>query len=504
VKRKDLRLLLSIGSSRNLFIASIPASVFWSALVVANGFLIATIIIGVIERSAGVPERIIELALVWCARSLFQSQFERWSLVQATKAKAELRTRLVDSMGSFSSSPTSVTTLAIKGLNSLDMYIGRFVPQIIFATTTPLVVIATIFFLDPTSALIAIFTLPLIPLFGALIGKYTSDAVMKKWRELETLGRYFEDSMQGFVTLRSFGRHRSQSARILEMGKRYTEETMKVLRISFLSSLVLELCATISVALIAVSIGVRLVDGAIGFMPSLAILILAPEVYFPLRNAAALFHASSDGAQAMSELDSLTSKPLKGAGTKLSWKEWSSPFLEIVIPQQHIEAGQARILRGESGVGKTTFTLSLLDSLDPNYVSWIPQSPTLSYGTLREQFLRINPVVSDAELIELCSQVGLDLSLLPHGLDTQLGGSGEKSSHASGGQLRRIAIARALLKKAPLLIADEPTADLDRFGAIKVRELLDTYVANGGALLIVSHDEIFGDYQQIEVNHLER
>ena len=503
MKRKDLRLLLSIGSSRNLFIASIFAAFIWSAIVVAQGFLIATIIVGIIDGSRIVLERSLELALLWLFRAIFQSQFERWSSYQAVAVKSELRRRLISGLGGFSASPAEISTLAIKGLNSLDTYIGRFLPQMIFATTTPMVVIVTLFFLDPLSAFIAIATLPLIPLFGALIGKYTSDAVMKKWRELGTLARYFEDSMRGFVTLRIFGRHRSQAERIAQMGKRYTEETMKVLRISFLSSLVLELCATISVALIAVSIGVRLVDGSISFIPSLTVLILAPEVYFPLRNAAALFHASADGTQAMGSLSSLVSARHSGKRKVLSWERWTSPFLGIAITESNIPAGSAQVLKGESGIGKTTFALALLDSLDIDTVAWIPQNPTLSQGTLRQQFLLVNPALTEQDMLGLCSLVNLDLAQLPAGLDTQVGGWGEKSSQASGGQLRKIAVARALAKKSQICIADEPTADLDEKSAQAISEQLRSYVAAGGALLLITHDSRFDDLPRIEVAHLD-
>lgn len=504
MKRKDLRLLLSIGSSRNLFIASIFASIIWSAIIVANGFLIATIIVGVIQRAPIVAERSLELALLWVFRSIFQSQYERWCSNQAVAVKRELRNRLVSGMGGYVASPAEISTLAIKGLNSLDTYVGRFLPQMIFATATPLAVIATLFLLDPTSGFIAVFTLPLIPLFGALIGKYTSDAVMKKWRELGTLATYFEDSMRGFVTLRLFGRHRSQSERISQMGSRYTEETMKVLRISFLSSLVLELCATISVALIAVSIGIRLVDGAVAFAPSLTVLILAPEVYFPLRNAAALFHASADGAQAMGSLSSLTKAELIQRRANLSWARWTSPFLGIAIPEAHIPAGNVRVLKGESGIGKTTFAVSLLNSIDVSASAWIPQNPTLVPGSVRQQFHLIDSALTDEHIIELCASVNLDIAQLPAGLDTPVGGVAEKSSHASGGQLRKIAIARALSKHSPILIADEPTADLDRTSAMVISKVLRRYVEAGGALLLITHDDLFDDLPRIEVDYLER
>jgi ABC-type transport system involved in cytochrome bd biosynthesis fused ATPase/permease subunit len=227
------------------------------------------------------------LAALWAFRAIFQSGFEMWCSKQAVTIKREIRAEVTSALDAYAHVPPSlISTLLVKGLNSLDIYLGRFLPQLFFASVTPFVVIATMFLLDPLSGFIAVFTLPLIPIFGALIGKYTADSVNKKWRSLGSLSAYFEDSLRGFVTLKIFGRHKSQAQRIEEMGDRYTQETMTVLRISFLSALALELVATISVALIAVSVGLRLVDSKMGFITSLAVLILAPEVYFPLRNAA--------------------------------------------------------------------------------------------------------------------------------------------------------------------------------------------------------------------------
>lgn len=493
-----------MSGSRNLISVSILASLVWSSLIVANGYLISTIIVTLIDKSGGVAPLSMTLAGLWIFRALFQSQFERWCGLRASEVKRELRTRLVAEMGTASYSAAELTTLAIKRLNSLDVYVGRFVPQLIFSTTTPLIVIATIFTLDFLSGVITIITLPLIPLFGALIGKYTSDAVMKKWRELGSLARYFEDSMRGFVTLHIFGRHRSQPQRIEEMGKRYTNETMKVLRISFLSSLVLELCATISVALIAVSIGIRLVDGAIAFAPSLMVLILAPEVYFPLRNAAALFHASADGSEVIS---ALTMEKSSSAGIQrktFSWEHWNNPYLQMSVLPGEIPPFSARRLHGESGMGKTTFALNLVSSLDNQQLAWIPQHPTFVRGTVREQFLLVNKDLSDDQIVELFRDVNLDLADLPSGLNTEIGGRAETSSMASGGQLRKIAIARALAKRPHFMIADEPTADVDGESAKKIVATLADFVQQGGSLLVISHDRSFDHIEKIEVDYRDR
>ena len=288
----DIRLLLK-GSSRYLFLASILASLIWSALLIANAWLISDLIIRVIEDKS-IDSQFYYLIVLWVFRSVFLAGFENWTLNQAVDAKLGLRNRATaNSFGMRQFSPATMSNLLTKGLNSIDTYYGRFIPQLLFSIFVPTLLIITLFTKDVLSAAVAILTLPIIPFFGALIGRYTNDAVGKKCKTLGTLSSYFEDSLKGFATLKIFGRTKNQSQRIQEIGERYSDETMKVLRISFLSSLALELAATISVAVIAVEIGLRLVAGHIEFSSALMILILAPEIYFPLRNAASLDRKST-------------------------------------------------------------------------------------------------------------------------------------------------------------------------------------------------------------------
>lgn len=500
-----------MGSSRKLLFGAIAGALINTAIVIGNAFLIAAIIVGLIYSHPTVASHILLLALLWGFRAIFTSQFDRWASLEAASLKAELRSQVLSSSESVTAIPSSqLTTLLIKGANSLDIYLARFLPQIFGASFTPLAVIVAIAILDPTSALIALFTLPLIPVFGALIGKYTSDAVTAKWKSLGTLSKYFEDSLRGIYTLAIFGRHKSQGARIEEMGNRYTDETMKVLRISFLSALVLELAATISVALIAVSIGIRLVNSSMDFFPALVVLVLAPEVYFPLRNAASLFHASADGGAALSELNELSSKKSSTAHgaevilkvESLDWDSWSSPYGSGSLKSQCLHSGEILVLRGGSGLGKTTFLNSLMGLNGSStaringlvtgeierislfrQAGWIPQSPSLISGSIRDLFTLIRPEISDAEIERVLASVGLTIESLPDGLETVIGGLGEKSGHLSGGQKRRIAIARAIAINPSLIIADEPTADLDAASAQEILNVLRAQ-ADGGAIVI--------------------
>jgi ABC-type transport system involved in cytochrome bd biosynthesis fused ATPase/permease subunit len=521
MKSKQLRLLLSRSGSRSLFIVIAISSAISTTLIICLAVIVAQIVVGLVQGDDDVMREIVLLAALWLFRAFFQSQYEFWCTARAIKIKQELRSEVSKSLAEISAtSPSALSNLLIKGFNSLDIYLGRFLPQMISAVITPLAVIIAIGVLDPTSAVIAILTLPLIPFFGALIGRYTSDSVSKKWATLGTLSKYFEDSLRGFITLRIFGRHKSQGTRIQEMGDRYTSETMKVLRISFLSALALELCATISVALIAVAIGLRLVDGEITFLAGLTVLLLAPEVYFPLRNAATLFHASADGTAALGEIADLskTQRPQVSQQTydfskmnKLLSRRWKLELPGIAqssLSEFSLSKGEIIFLTGESGIGKTTFARNLLGEdfssnlevdgkliLDATLrnawrevIGWIPQSPQLMTGTIAQQFHQISPNITDVEISTYLRELGLDLIELPDGLQTQVGGSGEKSDALSGGQLRKIAIARALMCKPVLIIADEPTADLDQASADLVMNALRKATLDGAMLVCITHD----------------
>lgn len=526
MKSTDLRLLLQSGGSRRLFLIALLGAGLWSVIIVVNAILIAEVIVGLIHREPGVLRHILALGSLWLIRTIFSSRFEYWCTSQAIRIKRDLRSATTSNIANYEAiSPGELSNLLTKGLNSLDIYLGRFIPQMVFAAVVPLAVIFAIFVNDPFSALITILTLPLIPFFGALIGKFSADAVASKWQSLGTLSRYFEDSLRGFVTLKIFGRHKSQSQRISSMGQKYTDETMKVLRISFLSALALELVATLSVAVIAVSVGLRLVSGSMHFTPALVILILAPDVYFPVRNAASLFHASEDGTQALAAINSLIQSPDAPSSQPavsidresihaLTWNEWNfSPHGSpgIKIPAGRIARGQMIFLVGESGIGKTTFASNLLgiafraevaletddgvlllsrrtQSQWQKLFGWIPQTPQLATGSVRDQFLLLSPAITDSQISAAIARAGLEISELPQGLDTQIGRSGEQANAASGGQIRRIAVARALCRNPMIVIADEPTADLDEASASQVMLVLRELQAQGAIVMCITHD----------------
>ncbi len=527
MKSADLRLLLKTRGSRRLFLTGLIASGLWSAILIANALLIAELIIGIIDHKGNIPRLIIALGVLWIFRAIFNSQFEYWCTAQAIKIKAELRNQTTSEVASYASaSPAHLTTLLTKGLNSLDIYLGRFVPQLLFACVVPFAIMAMIFYEDLISGFVVLLTLPLIPFFGALIGRFSSGAVMKKWQSLGVLSRYFEDSLRGFATLKIFGRNKTQSDRIGQMGDQYTDETMKVLKISFLSALALELVATLSVAVVAVSVGLRLVSGSIDFKSSLIVLILAPEVYFPVRNAASLFHASEDGTQALRQLEQIKSQPVEKSPQSplaidresvkaLSWKEWKFERNQnetVLISSARVHRGEMLFIVGESGIGKTTFASNLLgitfdaevnlESDDgpialnrtvhtqwQKFLGWIPQYPQLATGTVRDQFLLLAANAPDKEIEAILLKTGLSISDLPQGLDTPIGRSGEHANSASGGQIRRIAMARALFRNPLIIIADEPTADLDSLSALAVMSSLREAQTRGCIVICITHDK---------------
>jgi hypothetical protein len=392
----------------------------------------------------------------------------------------ELRNSVLSSQAAILATPsTHLATLLVKGSNSLDIYLARFLPQMFSATITPIVVIIVIGSQDVISGFIAFVTLPLIPIFGALIGRYTKDAVTAKWQSLGTLSKYFEDSLRGIFTLAIFGRHKSQGERIREMGDRYTDETMKVLRISFLSALVLELAATISVAVIAVSIGLRLVGGSMEFLPALIVLVLAPEVFFPLRNAASLFHASADGGAALSQLNNVKNSPASNrvSGSKtldditsIEWSKWRSPYTDAHLDGHSLKSGEILVLLGGSGLGKTTFLNSILGFNSSAGVRINSEEiATFDQRALYNQIGWIKRPESDKEISDVISDIkncGEELFLFDD--DSFTGGTFKKASSLIGENL--ILGYKTLIKRT-----DEEIADIRdfiigaKFGGLVVR-----------------------------------
>ena len=305
----DPRLFRFSKSSRGFIIASVVIAIFGAALTITQSAYLAHLITQVFEQNKLIKELkspIQVLALVFIGKAVLSYIGERIAAVASASIRRDLRMQLVEKI--FSSDvaskkgPAEISLLATRGIDNLDPYFAKFIPQLFIASVVPLIVGIAIAFKDFISGIVIICTIPLIPLFGILIGRFTASATQKKWQTLAILSGYYLDLISGIATLKLFGRSKQQVKRLQEVGDDYRSETMKVLRISFLSSLALELIATLSVALIAVTIGIRLVNGSITLQTGLFVLVLAPEVYWPIRQVSSQFHAASYGVEATNQI----------------------------------------------------------------------------------------------------------------------------------------------------------------------------------------------------------
>ena len=418
----------------------------------------------------------------------------------------------------YKNGPAKLSLLATRGIDNLDLYFSKFIPQLFIASVVPIFVGIAITTQDFISGIVLILTVPLIPVFGMLIGRFTASATEKKWQSLSLLSGYFLDLITGLQTLKVYGRAKYQVARLKQVNDKYRQETMKVLRISFLSSLALELIATLSVALIAVTIGLRLVDGNISLQTGLFVLILAPEVYWPIRQVATHFHAATDGVEAADQIfNILGNKEVvdKVKIQKFDFIIWSDLIVEfenrskVKVPAGRIENKAVNLIIGPSGAGKSTL-IQILLGFQENYggdvwvkdgensinlkdidkqswqklISWMPQEPHFPVLSVLNTLQLADPMQSKDQLLKTLETVGLDLSQLPQAEQTKLGTLLEQLSI---GQKRKIALARALIKPAQLLILDEPTASVDKESQERIDNLIRTSAQNGQMVLVVSH-----------------
>jgi len=454
------------------------------------------------------------LILVMALRVTFGYLSERSTSRISHSIRVELRQSLFNKILAHGSElnvkfgPARLSLISTRAIANLEPYFTRFIPQIFIAVLIPVVVGVTIAYLDLTSGLIALLTVPLIPFFGALIGKFTSEAMQKRWQTLGLLSGYVLDLLSGLTTLRLYGRHKVQEEKLTSVGNRYRIETMRVLKISFLTSLALELIATLSVALIAVFIGLRLVDGEIELWRGLTVLILAPEVYWPIRNLSAQFHASADGMESAKDIfEILEFTPIAESGSLLAprkieaitWDELIIEYSErnsFTLPPGSIKAGAITVITGPSGSGKSTLLNVLLRLVQPtsgsvkiddlqlesldrkswlSQIAWVPQEPRFPSTSIRGLFALSSPESSESELIRVLQEVGLGGINLENLLTLSIG------------QQRRLAIARALLRPTSLFIMDEPSASLDEATEAKIIEILELAATQGKIVITVSH-----------------
>jgi len=414
-----------------------------------------------------------------------------------------------------------VATAAVGGVDALETTFARYLPQVVLAVVVPVAVLALVASIDLVSAGVMLLTLPLVPVFMWLIGRYTERRTRERWQALALLATHFLDVVRGLPTLRAFNRSGLQGEKIAEVSDRYRRATMGTLRVAFLSGAVLELAATLGIALVAVTVGVRLVEGGLGFEAALTVLVLAPELYLPLRNLAAQFHASADGlAVAERLLDLIDAPPAVGTGTvaapspreasvRLEGVSFAYPTREgevLASADLELVPGETVALVGPSGCGKSTLAALVLRLAEPTagrvtvgglelaacdpilwreQIAWVPQRPTLFRGTVADN-IRLGDASAGEERVRAAAErAGADAFIrkLPDAYETVVGDGGRP---LSAGQLQRVAVARAFLRDAPLVILDEPTANLDPESAALVGEAIER-LGEGRTVLLAAH-----------------
>ena len=417
-----------------------------------------------------------------------------------------------------------IATAAVAGVDALEATFARYLPQLVLAVVVPLAVIAFVVVIDPLTAALLVLTLPLVPVFMWLVGRHTERRTQERWETLAQLSTHFLDVVRGLPTLRAFNRGQAQAERIARVSDEYRRATMGTLRVAFLSGAVLELAATMGIALVAVTVGVRLVEGGLGLQVGLTVLVLAPELYLPLRNLAAQYHASADGRAVSERLLALVDQPAEirtGAVTppdprlapvRLHGVSFAYPGSGTVVEQVDLELAprETVALVGPSGSGKSTLASLLLRLAEPiagritvggvdlascdpaawrRQLAWVPQRPTLFCGTVADNIRLGNPGASAGRVEEAALLAGAAAFVhdLPNGFETVVGDGGRA---LSAGQLQRLALARAFLRDASLVILDEPTAHLDRGSAELVEEAIERLRENRTLLLIAHSPEL--------------
>ncbi len=537
MKPVDPRLLKYARSARGFLVLAILVGIGIAVVVIIQARLLSDVIVNLTTGSASwadVTPAVIALACVFLVRALLNWFAETTAFRSAALAKSELRAAAGAAVlrgghyGPAGTRPGEMAALLSRGIDGLDAYYARYLPQLVLAVIVPLTILGVVLGSDLLSAVILAVTIPLIPLFLALIGMYTQSRVDRQWKVLGQLSGHFLDLVSGLPTLKAFGRAKAQERAIRGIGEEYRSTTMGVLRISFLSSLALELLATVSVALVAVSIGFRLAGGQMQYSTALFVLLLAPEAYLPLRMVGQQFHAAAEGMGAAEQIfELIETAPITVLAQAIvvgDVRELSVREVSVSFGEQHAlapisfsaHAGRITALCGPSGAGKSTLLAVIMGLLQPTSgevtlladhrvdqatvsretwlreFGWVPQLPRLVSASLRPQIsLREAvtlgaPTASDAQVWMCLAQAGVadEFSADAAGLDRMINVDG---SGISVGQAQRLALARAMIREPRILILDEPTAALDAKSESAVVEALQRAARGGAIVLVVAH-----------------
>ncbi|OLM14416.1 Transport ATP-binding protein CydD [Pseudonocardia sp. Ae505_Ps2] len=545
----DPRLLRTASAVRVHLAVAAGCGVAATGLILAQAWLVSRVVAGATPSFAtdGTPigpgagldtlARLVGgVAVVAVARALLTYGAESAALRCAARAKSQLRTALVRRLALAATDPRrssgEIVTLATRGLDALDDYFARYLPQLVLAVLVPVAVLIVVADADWISAVVIGVTLPLIPLFMVLVGMHTRARTDRQWRLLSRLGGHFLDVVQGLPTLALFRRAQVVAGKVRETTDEHRHAMTGTLRVAFLSAFVLEVLATLAVALVAVEVGLRLLYGNLDYATALFVLVLAPEAYLPLREVGARFHASMEGVAAARQVFAELDRPVGGATGGTAPVPAADPAgrgltvdgLRVRYPGADTDAvaglslglapGETVLLRGPSGAGKSTLLGVLLGTVAPTGgtvivhgrdgtaaelaeldldawrrgVAWVPQQPHLFADTVAAN-VRLGAGrdnVTDDAVRAAARRAGLDtvVARLPRGWDTVLG---EGGTQLSSGERQRVALARAFLRDAPLVLLDEPTAHLDPDSAAAVRTAA-TELLRGRTAVVVAHD----------------
>ena len=552
----DRRLLRRAQTAQGPLALTIGLGAGGGVVVVAQAYLLSLVVSQVFlggSTLGGVMSLLVAFLLLSLVRAGFIWGAEIAADRVASRVKHDLRARLtahlLDLGPAYARGERSgeLANTAVEGIEALDAYFRQYLPQLALAALVPLTVLLFVFPLDWVSGLIMLLTAPLIPVFMILIGSLAESLTRRQWTSLSRMSAHFLDMLQGLTTLKLLGRSREQLQVIAQISEQFRGATMGVLRVTFLSALVLEMVATISTAVVAVQIGLRLLYGHLSFQQGFFVLLLAPEFYLPLRMLGARFHAGMQGVAAAQRIFEVLETPAPGDAGRPSGRP---AFLQAREPERDavllsgdqplpspapparlnlrfsgvhyayddgqrpalnglsfdLPHGEPVALVGPSGAGKSTVAYLLLRFVEPDrgtitvggrplhelspaawreQVAWVPQNPYLFHGTVAENIHLARPDASRDQVERAARQASAHdfVEALPQGYDTLIG---ERGARLSGGEAQRIALARAFLKDAPLLILDEATANLDPEIEALVQEAMARLLP-GRTALIIAH-----------------
>jgi ATP-binding cassette subfamily C protein CydD len=534
--KKDNRVLLQVPGTYGYLAATILLGTLMGGFIVAQAYYLSRIINSVFLAAQTLQQvwrfMLILLVLI-LARALLAWSNSILTNHIAGRIKLSLRNRILHHL--FALGPAYVKgersgeliSTTIEGVEALDPYVSQYLPQVFLSVFVPTLVLITVFCVDVPSGIILLIMAPLLPFLMALVGMMAAAETKRRWQALRLMSAHFLDVLQGLTTLKLLGRSETEEQQIRSVSERFRRTTMSTLRIAFFSSFVLEEAATISTAVIAVEIGLRLLVGQMPFQPALFILLLAPEFFQPLRQLGAKYHAGMDGSVALRRINDILETPLPEQRTV---KQHGAPMIDGHSPASgsirfahvdyaydgqrpalhsvsfQIESGQKVALVGPSGAGKSTIAHLLLRFIQPDsgtiscngtpldeipiqewrkQIAWVPQHPYLFHATVADNIRLGCQEVSQEAIIEAAKLAHAHefISTLPQKYETMIG---ERGSRLSAGEAQRISLARAFLKDAPLLILDEATSHLDPAYEAKILAAIAQLV-RGRTVLILAH-----------------